>query len=362
MLKKMKYEFTNNELYELMWSKPSFAQLEVTRNCNQSCKFCFDGCDKKNKYLELPIEKWKYVLSQLYKMGVKTIHYSGGESYLYRYFIDLLKYTKELGYLTHVNTNGTIDITKSIPYVDEFVFSIHGIKEKHDNITQTKGSFNLIEKNLRIAEENHIPVEISTVIIKDNFNDILDIYHYLKENFSNITKYSFTLAAYSLSGIDFNNCALNLDENIFQKYLEYLKCIGREHLTLKHGMYALFDYDINSEPRTILHMPVCAAGKDKIIVKYNGDIYPCNYFQSDQYKCGNIFEEDIEYIWNNGKGYAPFRKLVCNNELTSECDKCVNRSKCYGGCRIWTYSFYERGNFSNERDFRCKLGNAFVGN
>lgn len=356
----MSRKFTREEIYKLMWSRPSFAQLELTRNCNQSCVFCFDGCEKNTVYSDLPLEKWKYIIDQLHLIGVQSLHFSGGEDFLYPYFIGLIEYSKQLGFEIQINTNGSIDITDSLPFVDTYVFSVHGLGSLHDSIVRRQGSFDSAMKNIGIAIKAHKRVQISTVLIKENIFAIKKMFEYFDSQYD-IDKYSFTLAASSLSGKQFDNHALHLTKQLFDDYCASLRYIGREKLVLKHGLYCIFDYEILSESKHYPPMPVCAAGKDKIIVKYNGDVYPCNYFQSHEFLCGNLLNQSILDIWDNGSGYKMFRDLVLSESLTAECHNCRKFSKCYGGCRVWTKGFIERGLFTNERDCRCELGNAFIG-
>ena len=48
-------KMTDKELAELMWEKPYFVQIELTRNCNYRCVFCFENCDAEKKYEDMPI-------------------------------------------------------------------------------------------------------------------------------------------------------------------------------------------------------------------------------------------------------------------------------------------------------------------
>lgn len=69
--------FTREELAELMWEKPYFVQIELTRNCNYRCVFCFENCDAEKKYEDKPYQEWKNVINDLKTIGVKQIHFSG---------------------------------------------------------------------------------------------------------------------------------------------------------------------------------------------------------------------------------------------------------------------------------------------
>ena len=65
-------DFSKKELVNLIWSRPNFAQIELTRNCNFKCKFCFENCDAKDKYEDKPVEMWKKVIDNLYELGLKN--------------------------------------------------------------------------------------------------------------------------------------------------------------------------------------------------------------------------------------------------------------------------------------------------
>ncbi len=140
--------FTKKELQKLMMSKPYFAQIELTRNCNFSCIFCFENCSNRKKYIDNSYEKWKEVIDKLYKIGVKYLHFSGGENFLHKDFIKILKYAKEKGFNILINTNGSFDITKAAEYADDFVFSVHGLNEVHNKIVGVPKSFEKVEKNI----------------------------------------------------------------------------------------------------------------------------------------------------------------------------------------------------------------------
>ena len=143
--------FSKKELISLIWSRPNFAQIELTRNCNFRCKFCFENCDVQDKYEDKPPELWKKVIDDLYDLGIKKIHFSGGENFLYPYFTEILKYSKEKDLVNLINTNCSIDISNILEYSDEFVFSLHGYKEVNDEITGFDGAFDRTINNIQKA-------------------------------------------------------------------------------------------------------------------------------------------------------------------------------------------------------------------
>ena len=177
--------FSRNEIADLIWEKPYFTQIELTRNCNFSCKFCFENCDYGKKYEDKSLDEWKDVIDGLYSLGVKHLHFSGGENFLYKYYKELLHYAKQKGFRVLVNTNGYFDITNVLDCVDDFVFSVHGYKYVHDEIVNKKGAFDKVEKNIEIAINANKNVSINSVLIKENLNDYLNLYNYFYEKYKN---------------------------------------------------------------------------------------------------------------------------------------------------------------------------------
>ena len=348
--------FSKKELTELIWSRPNFAQVELTRNCNFRCKFCFENCDVKDKYEDKPPEMWKKVIDNLYDLGIKKIHFSGGENFLYTYFKDILRYSKEKGLVNLINTNGSIDISSIINYSDEFVFSLHGYKEVNDEITGVRGSFERTINNIEKALNSGKKVSVNTVLIKENFENYEKLYSYLEEKFKNLT-YSPTMAIPCYTGKKFDSLSVPINKENMKKYLCYVGKIGKEKFVYKHGLYGLL-----GKEEKIMQMPVCAAGKSKLIIKYNGNVYPCNFFQTEEFLCGNVFEEDLQDIWKNGKGFNKFREYYLNDKLPEECANCKKHDNCFSGCRAWTNSYIKQNaKVKMEGDVRCGIIDAHVG-
>lgn len=343
-----------------MWEKPYFVQIELTRNCNFACKFCFENCDYINKYEDRSYSEWINVMNQLYDIGVKFIHFSGGENFLYKDYKKILKYCHEKGFKILINTNGYFDISDVLEYADEFVFSVHGYKQVHDDIVKINGAFERVEKNIERAVNSNKKVTINSVLIKENLENYEKLYSYMYSKYQNKVKYSPTIAIACKTGKKTDNIFLEINEENLRKYIQIVKNVGKENIVYKHGLHGLCSLDRNEKD---FFMPVCAAGKSKLIIKYNGNVYPCNFFQTDEYLCGNVFEDDLNNIWKYGKGFKIFRDYYLNNDIPEKCSSCKKKNNCYSGCRAWTKSYINGDmKIKKERDDRCELVNAFIGN
>jgi len=347
-------EFTYNELFSLAIKKPESAQLEVTRNCPQSCFFCFRQCNPDIKFKTKSLAHWKGAINKLVAIGVNKINFSGGEIFLFPNISELFHYAKKQGIGTLVvNTNGIINLKKhDIDIIDELVFSIHGIKKDHDNITNFPHSFEKALESINYALSKKCHVGINTVVIPENINKLNSIYNFFKK--LDINFHSFNLS------IDQNKISQNphKQKKLICSYLKFIKKLPTRRRKLRHGMQNVI-WEKKSF-KSAIPLPHCAAGKYKLCIDYQGDIYPCRYFQTDQYKCGNVFKDDLEKVWKNGKGFKLFREMILKNDMPIECTTCYKKYKCRGGCLAWR--IYNPKLKQYGRDIRCKFGNAHIRN
>lgn len=344
--------FSYKELFDLAIQKPILAQLEITQNCNQECSFCFKECSYRKKYKDLPLLTWKKIIKNISNFGVTNINFTGGEVFLYRDFIELIDYSKKNGIKKIVvNTNGSVLLSKfELSKIDSLVFSVHGIGEKHDLIVGLKGAFNNLLKNLN----KNIEMSVINVVVTDkNINYLDDILNYFK-------KFDLRFFSFNLAGkIDGET---SISKALFEKYLSFLKrlekCVGNKVL-LRHGMQNIIINDKKFFEAKI-PLPHCAGGKYKLLINYKGDVYPCSFFQNNDFYCGNILKDDLSEIWKNGKGFIFFRKQYLETKnLPEGCKTCFKKHKCGGGCLVWR-SFNKKTK-KYEKDIRCDIGNAYLG-
>jgi uncharacterized protein len=349
--------FTRQELLELSWAKPVMAQVELTRNCNHKCLFCFQGCNSSLVHDDLTASQWKIIIQKLKNIGVKRINFSGGENFLHPDFISLVQHTKTEGFEIVINTNGSFDCQCIADYVNEIIFSVHGLGKTHDTIVGKKGSFNQVKQNL-LKVTHRVNSSINMVLLKQNYEQMNQVFVFFNTQ-CQLHKFSPTLSIRSRLGSHHDTWALPITKELLDDYRERLNKIPRAQLELKHGFQSIY-YDA---PEIYSSSPIplanCAGGKYKLVVEYDGSVYPCNFFQEDEYYCGNILRDNEHEIWKHGRGFVRFRDLVTKETIPEKCNGCIKHRKCFSGCKAWSTD-YPKGGFENARDLRCELGNAFI--
>jgi radical SAM protein with 4Fe4S-binding SPASM domain len=353
------FGFEARELLELAWEKPILAQIEITSRCNQNCSFCHSGYKSAVSDSDLKLEDWQTILRKLRNIGVRRVDFTGRESFLSQCLPGLVSYCKELGLEAKINTNGTLDVSCVLTDVDEIVFSVHGIGKTHDEIVGYPGSFDLVEANIGRTVAASVRASINMSLVRGNYHEMLDVFRYFDGKYG-IHKFAPSIPVPSLLGNAFADVALAMSSELLKDYLAKLKAIPPNQLMLKHGFHSIFISERDHYLTKKFPLPNCAAGKYKLVVESNGRVYPCNFFKSEEFYCGNILTGDESAIWKTGNGFRRFRELVLLNQVPQQCNGCLKKLRCYSGCRAWSKT-YLQGGFEYARDRRCQLGSAFIG-
>lgn len=66
-----------------------------------------------------------------------------------------------------------------------------------------------------------------------------------------------------------------------------------------------------------------------VVVEYNGDVYPCDFFVESDWKLGNVMENTWPEMARREKRWEFSRKKALPHE---ECLACEWKKLCHGGC------------------------------
>ncbi len=323
--------------------------FELTYRCNLRCPFCYLG-DKREKD-ELSTSNWFNIIKQIPFYSFVTL--VGGEVLLREDFSEILyKVSKHVLGKVNVVTNGTLINDK---IADDFIkskmlllsVSLDGWEDNHDKNRARKGIFKKIISNLENINEkrkklkSRLMIDIKTIVLKNNLEDILKLYEYASRN-----NFEF----FSISFLRNNNLKQNpilynnFDEVFYLKnypvelyfdikkfeeiYLEIQKI--KKHSKTKIRFAPKFDnnnpelelnsiknFFLNSKDKkpSEIYKP-CLYPYSNTIINPSGDVYPCL-----SVKMGNLKENSLYEIMNSPL-YRCFRKNLKYSEVFSSCQMC----------------------------------------
>lgn len=150
------------------WKMPYNVCIRLNRKCDLSCKFCL-ACSENT--LMLSTDVVKQCLCLLKNNGVRRARLGGGEPTRHPGFMEIVRYSVNLGMDTIVYSN-LYDVDKIIPelirYPIRVVTSLHGDESFHDFITQTEEAYQRTYNNIVKLVSYNIPVTIHIVLMNEN--------------------------------------------------------------------------------------------------------------------------------------------------------------------------------------------------
>jgi len=284
------------------------ADIELTKNCNLRCKYCFNEAGKGSP--DMPLYQWIELLDSLYNAGLRVIKVSGGEPFLYTNILDFIDYAQRK-FIVSVNTNGYFineDISRrlSTMHLQSVQVSLDSITPKVHDSVRGKGTWEKAMRAIELLRHAGVPIRISTTVTTQNYNELGNI-----RNLAN--KYEAELSLEVLKKVGKAN---NLDSMYFLSNPEKVK-----QYSDKVAINRILDE---------LDM-TCQAQLGVVGISYRGNIKPCNLteeFFSDR-NAGVVveFEENWRYsdsptLINTNTASNKVTDLLKSHVIKSK-DKCI---------------------------------------
>lgn len=316
-------EFSREEIEDAA-SRSSLLSMEIefNRNCNFDCIYCYarNGVSAKQ---ELTAEEIRDVINQAKKIGVKKVIILGGEPMLYPRIMEMIEFIKGLDMQIELFTNGT-NITETLAKkLSEkgvtVVLKLNTSDEKlQDILAGRKGAYRQIHTALdnlkKAGYPDTTPLGISTVICRHNFNELVQMWEWLREQ--RISPYFEMITP---QGNARENDGLSVESDKIRDLFFKLSEIDREK------------YGYNWLPQPPLVGGRCLRHQFSCAVNVYGDVIPC---VGVTIPVGNIRENKLADIIKDSEvieNLRNYKKLI-----KGPCSKCEKNDECYG-CRGAAY-------------------------
>ena len=153
-------------------------KVDIGTYCNYKCYFCYYK-SKLNQTTSLDVIKSR--IFKLYELGCRDFDISGGEPFVRKDLIPIIKYIKSLNSNNKVSclTNGSNPklIKEAVKAgLEEILFSIHSYSDAHDEMTGIKGSYNKIIDSYWIAKDLNLKCRINSTVTNKNYHLIDNVY------------------------------------------------------------------------------------------------------------------------------------------------------------------------------------------
>ena len=316
-------EFTEEEIREAAAANRLLSmEIEFSRACNFRCAYCYLE-NRTASPTEMSREEIKDVLIQAKNLGAKKIIILGGEPSIYPYLTEMLDFLDAHSFEVEMFTNGS-GITPELARIlaekrVRVVIKMNSRSEAvQDHLAGKAGAFTIIQTalgHLRAAgyPDNGLFLAASTVICRQNINDLPALWQWLREQ--RIEPY-FEIITPQANALE--NNWLNVDPHELKELFQKLARIDRE----------LFGRTWEPQPPLVGNR--CMRHQVSCVVNANGEVMPC---VGVTIPLGSIRKQPLAEILRHQvvTDLKNFREMI-----KGECADCEKSDECYG-CRGAAY-------------------------
>lgn len=313
--------------------KISSLQFELSSRCNERCIHCYIPNEKKNHGFDMPTAKVKSILDEFAAMGGLHVTLSGGEAFMHKDLMEIVKYCREKDLKISILSNLISLKDDDIPVLKEanvslVQTSLYAVEpDIHDAITTVLGSCEKTKAAIEKLVAADIPVQISCPVMKTNKDAYLNVLDYAaKYKIKAQTDYVMMARA------DFTTD--NLDQRLSYKETEtLLRGIIERDIEYRKGTLKQIpkSEQMMLDIEAFKKQPVCGVGYDNCCIAANGDVYPCAGWQN--YILGNVYKQSLQDIWENNDRMKELRSITESSfpqclecEAFDFCGRCLVRN------------------------------------
>ncbi|NMB36911.1 MAG: radical SAM protein [Bacteroidales bacterium] len=330
-------ENTQDFFLEEIQGRPliSNIQFELSSRCNERCIHCYIPNEKKRTGIDMPTDTVKDILDQLAEMGGIHVTFSGGEAFLHKDLIELVRYAREKDFKVTILSNLIALKDEDVEALRHFNISLIQVSlysmdpEKHDFITTVQGSFDKTKAAIEKLVAADIPVQISCPIMKANRHGYREVLEYAK---SLKIKAQTDYIMMAQADLDTRNLANRISIEETEELLRDIMEYDKDYEEMQAKVRPVTD-EIKFDLERYKKQPLCGVGYDNCCITANGDVYPCAGWQD--MVLGNIYEQPLREIWENSEKIKELRKITQAD--FPQCIECEARQFC-ARCLVRNYN------------------------
>ncbi|MFH1968586.1 MAG: radical SAM protein [bacterium] len=309
--------------------KKGSASLNITDKCNLRCVMCkqWRQADKD----ELSTEKWKDVISQLKKIGINEINFTGGEPLLRNDILELTKLASSLDITCGITTNGSLLSESRInELIDNgvkiFTLSIDALNEEYEKIRGVENSFKNAENAAKIIsglkKEGKIDVNISFVLMKKTLKNLLEVISFCKKLDLPIVICLLDKSPYLFDLESQKELWINKEDyDSLEKIQKLLHKEKRLNNTTIYNSFRDIDFFKDYFMDPIQKRIPCVVSQTRIFIDSTGDIFGGCWSMG---KFGNINKNKLSEIITSSRYQDTHEKMFFKNCPGCSCGYSIN--------------------------------------
>lgn len=326
---------------------PVHAVWELTLACNLKCQHCGSRAGRP-RLAELTTEECRDVVRRLAALGTRAVTLIGGESYLRRDWVEIIREIRRHSMQCAVQT-GARNLSKKLladaieAGLQGLGVSIDGPPDLHDRIRGIAGSHGMAIDALLRAKAAGLRTSVNTTVGSLTIEHLPEIMDQIAPAGASHWQVQLMVAMGN---------AVDHDELLLQPYqiLElmpllahlYHEGLDRDVLMIvgnNVGYFGPYEHLWRSHLGDSVHWRGCTAGSTVIGIESDGTIKGCPSLSTTRYGSGNVRQLPLDDIWRlSPRLRASSTRSV--DDLSGYCRTCYYAETCKGGCTWMTDSLF----------------------
>jgi radical SAM protein with 4Fe4S-binding SPASM domain len=332
---------------DLEQCRPVSVVWELTLACDLKCTHCGSRAGHA-RATELTTSECLSLVGQLAELGVRDVGLIGGEAYLRRDWLEIVRAIRNSGMDCALQT-GALNLTDkriaeaAAAGLQGAGVSLDGLATLHDSLRGVAGSFDKGMVALRRLKAHGIVTSVNTQItalIVDQLDEFLEQIISVGTSSWQITltvpmgraadRPELLLQPYQL--LDLMPRLADLHRRAYKRGL-----ILQPSNTI--GYFGPFESLWRCSDDSSVYFSGCNAGQNLIGIESNGSIKGCPGLPSE-YIGGNVRTTPLREIWQSKQ--LAFTRQRTSAELWGYCKECYYADVCLGGCTWMAHTLFGR--------------------
>ena len=319
----------------------------VSSDCNLDCAYCYyrqslEGTRVRRRIEEPVLDSFmRQYMAYVADVRVASLSWQGGEPTLagIESFERVVALEAEYAVpgttiSNALQTNGVLLDDRWGQFLRQYNFlvgvSLDGPEETHDAVRRDRGghgSFRRVVAGIDVLRRHGVDFNVLCVVGPHNVSRVHELMRFFRgEGFSH---------AQFVPAMDFQSVEPDLAPSYLitaEEYGEFLVDLFDEWYQRGFPTTSVRTFDAILQSYLGMPNDLCVYGEQcdaGIVMEYNGDVYPCDFYVSDAWRLGNVMEEPLEAIVAK-PARAAF--VARKQSLPSQCAACKWRRLCHGGC------------------------------
>ena len=329
--------------------RPVHVVWETTLACDLKCEHCGSRAGRRRPD-ELTTAECLDLVAQLARLGTRSVTLIGGEAYLRRDWVEIVRAVRAHGMDCSMQTGG-LHLTEervreaADAGLQAIGVSIDGLEELHDRLRGVKGSFAAAFRALGFVREHGLATSVNTQITSLVLPELRELFDLFVEAGAKNWQIQLTVAM---------GRAADNPELLLQPYqlLELMPLLaelfneGVERGMLMQpgnnvGYFGPYEAMWRGGGDDTVFWSSCNAGQNTLGIEADGTIKGCPSLPTVGYAGGNIRDLTLADIWHNTPELN-FNLTRAGEELWGFCRGCYYADVCRGGCTWLSHSLFGR--------------------